>query len=111
MNLSLHILPAAENDLSEIGDYFDERSDTLSQRFYEHFLRTAQTLAKSPYLGERCRFRNPKTKGMRVWQVAGFSSYLIFYRPQEDRLEILRVLHGSRNYAKIFNDETMGETL
>jgi len=105
MSLSLYILPAAEDDLSEIGDYFDERDGTLSQRFYEHFWKTAQTLATSPNLGERCRFRNPETKGMRVWQVYGFTNYLIFYRPAGDTLQILRVIHGARDYTTMFNEK------
>ena len=89
MCLPFHIESAAENDLAEIGDYFDERDDTLSARFYECFWKTVRTLAASPYLGERCSFRSPKTKGMRIWQVYGFSNYLIFYRPRDERLEIL----------------------
>ena len=105
MSLLRHILPAAEDDLTEIGNYFDERDNTLAARFYEHFLKTVQTLVRSPYLGERCTFRNPKTKGMRIWQVSGFSNYLIFYRLQDEKLEILRVLHGARDYATIFNGE------
>jgi toxin ParE1/3/4 len=105
MSLLLHILPAAEDDLSEIGDYFDERSDTLSRRFYDQFLKTAQTLARSPELGERCRFRNPETTGMRIWQVSGFPNHLIFYRPQGDELHILRVIHGARDYDTMFNKE------
>jgi plasmid stabilization system protein ParE len=88
MTLTLYILPAAENDLSKIGDYFDEHSGTptLSQRFYERFWETVQMLCASPNLGERCRFRNPQTKGMRMWLVSGFSNYLIFYRTQGSML-------------------------
>ncbi|MCL2711452.1 MAG: type II toxin-antitoxin system RelE/ParE family toxin [Planctomycetaceae bacterium] len=105
MSLSLYILPAAEDDLSEIGDYFDERDDALSQRFYEQFWKTVQTLVASPQLGERCRFRSPKTKGMRVWQVYGFSNYLVFYHPQGDTLQVLRVIHGARDYMTIFEND------
>jgi len=105
MSLSLFILPAAEDDLSEIGDYFDEHEATLSQRFYEHFWKTVQMFAASPKLGERCRFRNPKTKGMRVWQVDGFSNYLIFYCPKEDMLQVLQVIHGARDTMAIFEHD------
>jgi hypothetical protein len=48
MSLSFHIESAAEDDLTEIGDYFDERDATLSARFYECFWKTVQTLAASP---------------------------------------------------------------
>jgi toxin ParE1/3/4 len=56
-----------------------------------------------PHLGERCQFRSPQTKGMRMWLVDGFSNYLIFYRVQGNMLQILRVIHGARNYATMFD--------
>jgi plasmid stabilization system protein ParE len=110
MTLTLYILPAAEVDLSEIGNYFDGHSESfvessLSQRFYARFWETAQMLCTSPNLGERCQFRNPLTKGMRMWLVSGFSNYLIFYRQQGNMLQILRVIHGARDYVAIFNNE------
>jgi len=44
-------------------------------------------------------------KGMRMWLVSGFSNYLIFYRPKEDMLQILRVIHGARDYMAIFEND------
>ena len=95
----------ASQDLAEIFDYLVQRNETVAERFYDAVEKTVQQLVRSPYLGERCSFRNPKMKGIRIWQVYGFSNYLIFYRPQDERLEILRVLHGARDYASMFNEE------
>ena len=67
----------ANQEIAEIFDYLDQRNETVADRFYDAIEKTVQQLARSPYLGERCRFRNPKTKGMRIWQVSGFSNYLI----------------------------------
>lgn len=39
---------------------------------------------------------------MRVWSVRDFPKHLIFYRATDDRIEILRVLHGARDAAAIF---------
>jgi len=105
MNRFAHYETEANQDLAEIFDYLDERSETAADRFYDAVEKTVQRLLRSPTLGERCRFRNLKTKGMRVWQVDGFSNYLIFYRSKDDMLQILRVLHGARNYETIFNNE------
>ena len=110
MSRFAHYEAEARQDIADIFDYLDQRSETVADRFYDAVEQTVQRLLKSPKLGELCRFRNPKTKGMRVWQVSGFPNHLIFYRPQEDRLEVLRVLHGARDYDTIFNDETIGET-
>ena len=101
-----HYEAEASQDLAEIFDYLVQRNETVADRFYDAVENTVRQLVRSPYLGERCQFRKTKTKGMRIWQVSGFSNYLIFYRPQNERLEILRVLHGARDYASMFNGES-----
>lgn len=103
MTLLLDILPSAHTDLSEIGDYFDERSDTVSRRFYDRFWISVRMLAESPELGERWKHRRQKAKGVRVWRVSGFPNYLIFYRADKTTLTVVRVLHGARNYAEEFD--------
>jgi len=95
----------ANQDIEEIFDYLDQRSEIAADRFYDAVNKTVQQLLSMPELGERCQFRNPLTKGMRVWQVSGFSNYLLFYRVQNDALQILRVIHGARDYAAIFNEK------
>jgi len=104
--LILDVTKDAQADIAEIGWYYAQRNPVIKDRFYQSFDTTINTLAHSPTLGERCRFRNSATKGMRVWQVAGFPNYLIFYRPNGDQLEILRVFHAARDYAKVFDDES-----
>ena len=58
----------ASQDLAEIFDYLVQHNETAADRFYDAVEKTVQQLVRSPYLGERCQFRNPKTKGMRIWQ-------------------------------------------
>ena len=103
--LQLNIADKASADIEEISFYFAQRAPDVTDRFYQAVKRTIQQLLRSPALGERCRFRNPATKGMRIWQVDGFSNYLIFYRLNGEQLEILRILHGARNYETMFNEE------
>jgi len=103
--LPLDIAAKARFDIAEIGYYFAQHAPEVENRFYLAFDKTIQQLSRSPALGERCRFRNPTTKGMRIWQVDGFSNYLIFYRLNGDQLEILRVLHGARDYETLFNEK------
>ena len=103
--LILDVDEDAQADIAEIGFYFAERDRDVENRFYQAVEQTIETLARSPGLGERCRFRNLKMEGMRVWQLYGFSNYLIFYRPKGDTLRVLRIFHGARDYAAIFNGE------
>ena len=39
--------------------------------------------------------------GLRRWRVRGFENFLIFYRPIDDGIEVLRVLHGQRDRETI----------
>ncbi len=39
---------------------------------------------------------------VRVFRVAGFEQMLILYRPQTKGVDILRVVHGSRNLQALF---------
>jgi toxin ParE1/3/4 len=104
MSLIPHYRPEARIDIAEIGLYFAERNQEVESRFYLELDKTIRMLADSPNLGERCQFRNPETKGMRIWQVSKFSNYLIFYLPKDDQLDVVRVIHGARDYAAIFNN-------
>ena len=95
----------ANHEIMEIFDYLDQRDETVANRFYDAVEQTVRQLARSPYLGERCQFRSPQTKGMRIWQVSGFSNYLIFYQVGKTDLTVVRVIHGARDYAAMFNEE------
>ena len=103
--LLLDITQKAYADLAAICFYFAQNAPEVEERFLKAFDETVRLLASSPNLGERCQSRSPRTKGMRMWLVSGFSNYLIFYRLQENTLQILRVIHGARDYAAIFNNE------
>ena len=41
---------------------------------------------------------------IRQWRVKDFKEYLIFYRIQDDRVEILRVLHGARDLEGLLSN-------
>jgi toxin ParE1/3/4 len=38
-----------------------------------------------------------------MWRIAGFDQYLIFYRPTESGVEIIRVIHGKRDVEDLFD--------
>ena len=105
MKQSIVILPLARSDLYEIGLYLSERNLAVSKRFNRAVDRTLEYLLDSPESGEKRNYSNPAYANMRIWQVDGFSNYLIFYRLNGEQLEVLRVLHGARDYETIFNEK------
>ena len=56
-------------------------------------------------MGERCESPNPRLTGLRVWRIQGFPNHLIFYRPVDDGIEVIRVLHGARDIDRVLESE------
>ena len=50
-----------------------------------------------PGLGGMFEGQYFRGKDLRVWPIPGFRRYLVFYRPIDDGVEIIRVLVGSRD--------------
>jgi len=71
-------------------------------RFLDAFDASLSLLARSPGIGGVCRFENPLLAGIRVWSVDGFKNYLLFYRVLADEIEVVRVIHGSRDLNSVF---------
>ena len=93
MNLSLFITPKARRDVKSIAQYLEERNVTAARRFTQAVGKTADMLRHDPELGER--LRSDPTGLIRYRTVLEFRNYLIFFRPTDSALEILRVLHGA----------------
>ena len=62
-----------------------------------------KTLAANPELGTQTTTHNSALAGLRFWTIRGFRNYVIFYRFQEAELEVLRVLHGARDWEAVLN--------
>jgi toxin ParE1/3/4 len=94
--------PLAEQDVVELALYIHRNNPRAAERFLQAFDRTIVALADTPGLGTArdC----PRTKGLRMWRVRGFEKYLIFYRALTDGIEVVRVLHASRNIEQLFPD-------
>jgi plasmid stabilization system protein ParE len=58
-------------------------------------------------MGWHSRLSHPKLKQLRVFRVKGFERILILYLPLPDGVEILRVVHGSRNLEVLLRREDL----
>ena len=106
--MSLPIIPsdAATDDIAELYSYFLERGEDLAEKFADCLSETYKMIASMPELGELLRFREPTMRDARIRRIKKFTNHLIFYRIEADRIEILRVLHGARDYMNLFDAET-----
>jgi toxin ParE1/3/4 len=89
-------------DLQEGYRYLRQFSQTTAETFLEAAYDTFEFLAANPGLGRpRSEFGHA---GLRSWQVDGFRRYLIFYREMPGKIQIWRVLHGTRDLARILGE-------
>lgn len=96
------IRPQARQDIREIFRYYIEVGGIeLAKRFRNTASRTFQQLAQFPSMGSPRKVRKPNFRGVRMWRVRGFDSYLVFYFPKEDGIAIERVIHASRDYQRV----------
>lgn len=94
---TFEITPAAWREIEDIYVYISIDSPQSASRFLDKCQETFTWLADSPNVGRPWRGRDPRTRGVRVWSVAGFPNHLIFYRPRRGSILILHVLSGARD--------------
>ncbi len=82
-------------DLREIGDYIAEDSPPLAEKVVGGLEDACLRLARVP---ERFPYAEKLGPGIRR---AVHKRYLIFYRVGES-VEVLRIIHGARNYEAMF---------
>jgi toxin ParE1/3/4 len=106
MTPQVSVLPAAERDIDGQAEYlFREASLETALRFYEFAAVAFEKLARTPGLGEQRHSSNPLLAGLRIWRIDGSPNDLIFYRPVERGIEIVRVLHGARDIDAVLESE------
>lgn len=91
--------PLVRSDLSEIWDYIADDNETRADAFVDTIDLKFQELARHPNMG---RSRDELEEGLRSFPVG---KYVIFYRVMPEGVEIIRVLHGSRDLHAIFNTD------
>ena len=87
----------SHRDYGEIWDYIamagrPDAADTLLRKFDE----TIKILSDFPGLGRARPELRPRLRSLPV------GSYLIFYRPIRDGIELIRVIHGARDIRAAF---------
>ena len=87
----VYILPKAEEDLVDIWLYIAEDSPQNADNFLDKLHERMDRLADFPEIG----VSRPELPG----EVKSFpvDRYLLFYRPVESGIELVRVLHASKD--------------
>ncbi|EDM82219.1 type II toxin-antitoxin system RelE/ParE family toxin [Limnobacter sp. MED105] len=89
--------PLAELDILEIWDYIAEDSVTEADLWIDRLDEKLRLWATQPMMG---RSREELASGLRSF---AFGRYVVFFLPISDGLDVVRVLHASRDINEHFD--------
>ena len=98
----------ATQDIRQQANYILVNGNRESgEKFLEFVEYTFTQLAITPNMGRVVPLLLADMGTIRQWRIKNFKDYLIFYKVQEERVEVLRVLHGARDLEDLlpFLDE------
>lgn len=94
--------PQFKEDLRAVAELIAEHNVDAAFQFLTSVEETARHLSICPISGTACKFRKPVVIGLRVITVRRFRNYLIYFRLLDDRVELVRLVHGARRQQGIF---------
>jgi toxin ParE1/3/4 len=104
MASKIGIRPQARLDVVELATHIGQDSVTAANRFLDACDSTFQLLAEAPGIGGSYPTKNDRLAGLRVFRVKKFPSHLTFYLQRQNGIEIVRVVHGSRDIDAALRD-------
>jgi plasmid stabilization system protein ParE len=88
--------PEAVQDLEDVWDFIAADNVGAADRLQDEFFEAFEELARHPGLGHTRR--DLTDKDVRFWPVG---SYFVVYRKISSQVQIVAVLHGSRDIPEI----------
>jgi toxin ParE1/3/4 len=87
----------ADQDLLEIWEYIARDNSPAADRQIDRFLDVFQVMAASPSFGQH----HPE---LGAGDLRSFTSgsYVIVFRPVDDGVEVVRIVHGARDFTALF---------
>ena len=87
----LELMEPARDDVRDIGRFLANRNQKAAESFVTKLVGQFKLLTRQPYLGR------PRDEILINLRSLVFQPYLIFYLVSDDKIEIWRVLHTSRD--------------
>jgi toxin ParE1/3/4 len=97
--------PGPKRDFLDHFEFIGRGSLNSAERFLKAAEAAFEQRAEMPGMGRRWATEDPRLMGIRVWPIPRFRNYLIFYRLIESGIEVIHVLHGSRDFETLLEVE------
>ena len=102
MTLTVIVRNRATQDLRLQANYILAKGDhKAAENFLECVELTFFQLSKTPKIGKKVSLLSPSQQEIRQWRIKNSKNYMIFYQIREKNIEILRILHSSRDLTDI----------
>jgi plasmid stabilization system protein ParE len=92
----------AQLDLKAIREHIAKDNPEAAGRVWEAFLQTADLLADNIEAGNKIISASQRHGEVRWFANPRFRNYLIFYKPHENTILVLRVLHAAQDWTRFF---------
>jgi toxin ParE1/3/4 len=104
---SVSFRPKARRDVLEQMLYFEEQAnEETALRYYDAVLVTCSLLAQKPLMGKAFETKGHGLQQLRRFPVRDpFGNYLNFYEPGPSGIDVVRVLHGSRDIEPVLAEQ------
>jgi len=89
-----------ETDLVEQASYIARDNLDAAERLVDAVAATLRKLERMPRLGRAWGSGADRVLDVRYRAVDGFHNHLVFYRPIQDGIEALRLLHAARDLGR-----------
>ena len=104
MSRTLIVRNRATQDVRLQANYILTNGNTAAaERFLEMVEATFSLLLQTPGIGKVITFVPDRMGEVRQWRVKSFTDYLVFYQVADDRVEVMRVIHGARDLVNIWS--------
>ena len=92
---TIHLLRAAEDDLSEIYEYIASENLKAAELILTRIEKNLQLLTRQPHLG---RIPNDEELVRMGYRYVVIGDYLAFYTLEGQTVLVHRIIHGARDY-------------
>ena len=107
----IHKTGLATADIDGLADYYRQEAGlAVALRFVDSAESAFEQLLAMPKIGALLGLDELPYEDIRSWHINGFDRLIILYRETADGVEIIRVLHTSRDIAALLRDNTSSET-